>query len=102
MTGDTDRDIGRDEARDRDRYRKREERRRYIESRVRKVVKGGETEIGGGRMAEEEMEGLENVLRGLESEGGGDDDGGGGGGGGGGERGENEEARREGDMDVGE
>jgi hypothetical protein len=49
-------------------------------------------------MAEKEMEGLENVLRGLESEGGGDDDDGGGGG----ERGENEEVRGEGDMEVGE
>lgn len=60
---------------DRDRHSTREERRLYIESRVRKVVAGdGEGEggvgegLGGGglRVAESEIKGLENVMRGLQ------------------------------------
>lgn len=45
---------------------KREERRRYIEGRVRRVVGGGEggREVGGG-VGEEEVRGLEGVVGGL-------------------------------------
>ena len=47
---------------------KREERRAYIESGVRRVVgKGGAdgAEVGGERRAREEVEGLEDVVKGL-------------------------------------
>lgn len=47
---------------------RREERRAYLEKSVRRVVKPGE-DAGGERRAEEEVRGLEEVLRGLGKDG---------------------------------